>query len=51
LRRYTKAFQTPEILKMFALQQPVQLRDRLQVIQRDHKLAGPVTTPYFLPYF
>ena len=35
----SKAFQTPEILKLFALKQPAQLRERLTVLRRDHKLG------------
>ena len=35
----SKAFQTPEVIKMFALKQPEQLRQRLTVIQRDSKLG------------
>jgi len=33
----SKAFKTPDILKMFALKQPTQLRERLEVIRRNHK--------------
>ena len=32
------AFKTPEVIRMFALQQPGQLRERLQAVQRDMKL-------------
>uniref|UniRef100_A0A7S0SJE1 Beta-catenin-interacting ICAT domain-containing protein n=1 Tax=Mantoniella antarctica TaxID=81844 RepID=A0A7S0SJE1_9CHLO len=35
----SRAFQTPEILRMFALKQPMQLRERLTVLQRDRKLG------------
>ena len=34
------AFKTPEVIRMFALQQPGQLRERLQAVQRDMKLDG-----------
>ena len=32
------AFKTPEVIRMFALQQPGQLRERLHAVQRDMKL-------------
>lgn len=34
----SQAFQTPEVIKMFALKQPVALRDRLATLQREYKL-------------
>jgi cysteinyl-tRNA synthetase len=33
------AFQTPEVLRMFAKKQPGQLRDRLAQVQRDEKIG------------
>eukprot|EP00004_Rigifila_ramosa_P012947 TRINITY_DN2845_c0_g1_i1.p2 TRINITY_DN2845_c0_g1~~TRINITY_DN2845_c0_g1_i1.p2 ORF type:complete len:129 (+),score=38.32 TRINITY_DN2845_c0_g1_i1:240-626(+) len=34
-----QAFQTPEVIAMFAKKQPGQLRERLQLLQRDLKLG------------
>lgn len=42
----SKAFQTPEILKLFALKQPAQLRERLSTLQRDHKLGKVTAAAY-----
>jgi hypothetical protein len=35
----SKAFRTPEILKLFALKQPEQLRERLATLTRDRRLG------------
>lgn len=35
----SEAFRTPEILRLFALKQPAQLRDRLAGLDRDKKLG------------
>ncbi|KAL0484608.1 beta-catenin-interacting protein [Acrasis kona] len=35
----SKAFQTPEIIKLFAKNQPKQLRVKLNELERDHKLG------------
>mmetsp|Transcript_27760 Transcript_27760/g.68277 ORF Transcript_27760/g.68277 Transcript_27760/m.68277 type:complete len:163 (-) Transcript_27760:671-1159(-) len=42
----SKAFKTPDILKMFALKQPTQLRERLEVIRRNHKLGKVTAAAY-----
>lgn len=34
-----QAFQTPEVIKMFKLRQPAQLRERLSMLERDVKLG------------
>lgn len=39
----SQAFKAPEVMKMFALKQPSQLRERLSMIERDLKL-GHLTT-------
>lgn len=35
----SSAFQTPEVIKLFALREPAQLRQRLEQVQRDRKLG------------
>lgn len=35
----SKAFQTPAVIRMFARREPAQLRERLQVLERDFKLG------------
>ncbi|XP_054290160.1 protein LZIC-like [Macrosteles quadrilineatus] len=35
----SKAFQTPAVIRMFARREPLQLRERLHVIERDLKLG------------
>jgi len=42
----SQAFKTPEVIKMFALKQPAQLRERLAYLQREHKLGNVGLTPY-----
>ena len=34
-----EAFKTPEVIRMFALQQPKQLRERLESLRRDSRLG------------
>ena len=41
----SQAFKAPEVIKLFALKQPKQLREHLAMLQRDRKLnAGKVDT-------
>jgi len=35
-----------QVIKMFALKQPAQLRERLAYLQREHKLGNVGLTPY-----
>jgi len=35
----SSAFKTPEVIKLFALREPGQLRQRLEQVQRDRKLG------------